>query len=50
MARTMDKEYYKTESKTMPVRWCSPEAIEKESSLSIQVCRKESKIKVTNFL
>jgi len=37
MARTMDKGYYKTESKTMPVRWCSPEAIEKESFLSIQM-------------
>jgi len=29
MARTMmDKEYYKTESKTIPVRWCSPEALQ----------------------
>jgi len=28
MARTMDKGYYKTESKTIPVRWCSPEAIQ----------------------
>jgi len=27
MARTMDKGYYKTENKTIPVRWCSPEAI-----------------------
>jgi len=27
MARSMDKGYYKTESKTMPVRWCSPEVL-----------------------
>jgi len=29
MARTMtNKGYYKTESKTIPVRWCSPEALQ----------------------
>ena len=24
----MEKEYYKTDSKTMPVRWCAPEVLE----------------------
>jgi serine/threonine protein kinase len=28
MARTMNKGYYKTESKTIPVRWCSPESLQ----------------------
>ena len=28
MAKTMTREYYKTDDKTVPVRWCSPEALE----------------------
>ena len=28
MARTMEKGYYKTDNKTMPVRWCAPEALQ----------------------
>ena len=28
MARTMEKGYYKTDSKTMPVRWCAPEVLD----------------------
>jgi len=28
MARSVVRGYYKTESKTIPVRWCSPEALE----------------------
>ena len=28
MARIMKKEYYRTEDKAIPVRWCAPEALE----------------------
>lgn len=28
MSRTMESDYYKTDDKTIPVRWCAPEVID----------------------